>query len=423
MHYITTKRLVLFSFLLFQLSGQGQEKRLISGSVMDSKSREALSFATVALKKTMIGIVTNEQGKFDLYIPAGSEDDTLYVSYFGYKPRLIVVNSITGNIEIKLEASAVQLEEVVVRPMPPEYYIRIAMRRLKENYPKDPFQTVAYYREKILENKNLIRCDEGIFKTFYPNFQDTVKSQHQLLLLRRAENPQEVAFMSEERKKQEKKDAERKKKGDTKESNKPVIDLGSSFGGPGDVLSSSNMSKDPENCLDTTSFKSYKYSFAKSTSYNNNELMVIDFSTRGKVDHVRESGKIYIDLSTYAIVRLESKGDLVIPAVIQPILFLYGLGLRDPSFEKQIEYRQIKGKWYPANIQNNIVLKLTNRHWFRADEHSDFEIEQVFTVNETRIEKTQAIPVAKRFIANKEMQTQVYNDEGIRWEGINIIKK
>ena len=423
MHYITTKRLVLFSFLLFQLSGQGQEKRLISGSVMDSKSREALSFATVALKKTMIGIVTNEQGKFDLYIPAGSEDDTLYVSYFGYKPRLIVVNSITGNIEIKLEASAVQLEEVVVRPMPPEYYIRIAMRRLKENYPKDPFQTVAYYREKILENKNLIRCDEGIFKTFYPNFQDTVKSQHQLLLLRRAENPQEVAFMSEERKKQEKKDAERKKKGDTKESNKPVIDLGSSFGGPGDVLSSSNMSKDPENCLDTTSFKSYKYSFAKSTSYNNNELMVIDFSTRGKVDHVRESGKIYIDLSTYAIVRLESKGDLVIPAVIQPILFLYGLGLRDPSFEKQIEYRQIKGKWYPANIQNNIVLKLTNRHWFRADEHSDFEIEQVFTVNETRIEKTQAIPVAKRFIANKEMQAQVYNDEGIRWEGINIIKK
>ena len=151
--------------------------------------------------------------------------------------------------------------------------------------------------------------------------------------------------------------------------------------------------------------------------------MVIDFSTRGKVDHVRESGKIYIDLSTYAIVRLESKGDLVIPAVIQPILFLYGLGLRDPSFEKQIEYRQIKGKWYPANIQNNIVLKLTNLHWFRADEHSDFEIEQVFTVNETRIEKTQAIPVAKRFIANKEMQTQVYNDEGIRWEGINIIKK
>jgi len=75
--------------------------------------------------------------------------------------------------------------------------------------------------------------------------------------------------------------------------------------------------------LDSLQFKDYKYSFAKSSSYNSNELMVIDFETRGKVNHVRESGKIYIDLNSQAIVKIECKGDFIIPGIINPyFLFL-----------------------------------------------------------------------------------------------------
>lgn len=88
-----------------------------------------------------------------------------------------------------------------------------------------------------------------------------------------------------------------------------------------------------------------------------------------------------------------------------------------------MEFQEIKGKWYPKNIQNNITLKLTNRHWFKPDEHSDFEIEQMFTVNEISVEKIKSIPPSKRFDGNKEMKSQVYNDEALSWEGINIIKK
>lgn len=412
--------LPLACLLLSPFSGLTQSKQLISGTVLSASTKEPLSYATVALKKRMIGIITNEEGRFDLYIPEDTQDDTLVISYFGFKHALVALNSIHSSLEIKLQSSAVELQEVVVRPSPPEHYIRMAMRQVNENYPKTPFQTEAYYREKILENKNLIRCDEGIFKSYYPNFLDSVKSQHQLMLLRSAENTQEVAFMSKERKKKEEKN---KKKGKTEDKDDLMIDLGESFGGPQDILSGVNLNKEPENYLDTNSLKRYKYSFAKSTSYNNNELMVIDFSSKGKVEHVRESGKIYIDLKSYAIVKLESSGDLVIPAIIQPILFMYGLGLRDPSFEKKMEFQEIKGKWYPKNIQNNITLKLTNRHWFKPDEHSDFEIEQMFTVNEISIEKIKSIPPSKRFNGNKEMKSQVYNDEALSWEGINIIKK
>lgn len=425
----------LFSLLLVTFSF-AQEKVLVTGSVVDAVSGEALPFVTVSLKKQMIGIVTNETGRFDLFIPANLTEDTLVINYMGYKPQYYKVKSIQSPLNIRLQQSAIGLNEVIVKPQPPEFYIKLAILSIKNNYANTPFESHAYYREKVLENKNFVKCNEGIFKTFCPNYLDTVKSQHQLLLFRQEKDIHEVEFMAKERKEAEEKEqrkAERKneknrKKGkpeDAKpgEANTPAVDLASSFGGPESILSQGDITRHPSGFLDTSEFKNYKYSFAKSSSYNNNELMVIDFKSKGKVDHMRQEGRIYLDVSTYAIVKVESKGDLVIPVIIRPILFLYGIGIENPSFETVIEFQQVKARWYPKNIQYNVNINLTNKHWFKRDEHSDFVIEGVYTVNKLKVEGVSPIPVSKRFDAKKDMSKQVYNDEGLTWDGINIIKK
>ena len=295
----------------------------------------------------------------------------------------------------------------------------MAMRRLKANYPNDPFGSEAYYREKATENKKLIKCDEGFFRTYYPNYQDTVRNQHQLMLYRPAEHLSEVQFMKEEREEK----AEKEKKTGKKKEGGLEVDLVGSFGGPENILRSASLTRDPEACLDTLHLKSYNYSFAKSSTYNNKELLVIDFDTKGKVNHVREEGKIYIDLATFAIVKLESHGDIVIPVILRPIIFMYGIGIENPSYEKTLEFQQIKNKWYPKNIQYNVDIKLTNRHWFKPNEHSDFEIEGIFIANKIKIEQAPGVPYAKRFSAKKPMKDQVFNDDGLSWEGLNIIKK
>jgi hypothetical protein len=426
------KNLVIF-FCCLQTLMLAQATRVISGQVSNASNNEPLAFATVALKKQLIGILTNEEGKFDLYIPESLKSDTLLISYLGYKPKLIEISTISGPLAIKLQSSAIELKEIVIRPMPPEHYIRLAMRRLKENYAAVPFETNAYYREKVLENKNLVKCDEGIFKTYYPNYLDTVRNQDQLMLFRRAENIQQVTFMSEEKKKKEDREAARQKKkeakgkkGEEKKSEKKddiEIDLGSSFGGPQTILRSSNLARKSEGFLDSLKFKDYEYSFAKSSTYNNTEIMVIDFKTKGRVDHLRESGKVYLDMANYSIIKFESSGVFDIPAIIKPILFLYGLGIDDPLYTKHVEFQLINGRWYPKDIHYYVDLKLTRRHWFKSNEHSDFEIEQVFAVNKSKIENTTPIPQEKRFVASKDMKTQIYNDEGLSWEGLNIIKK
>jgi hypothetical protein len=416
-------RVLVLMVLLFVFSApfvNAQEKRLVSGSVTDATTGEPIPFATVSLRKQLIGIVTNEEGKFDFYIPAESGNDTLMVGFFGYKPKLTALSDINGFLAVKLNQNAMELQEVVVRPLPPQEYIRMAMRRVKVNYASEPFGTEAYYREKALENGKLLKLEEGVFRTYYPKYQDTVKNQHQLMLFRKAENISEVQFMKAER---DKKAAKEKKTGKKQEDN-IAVDMTSSFGGPENSLRTASLThKDTENCLDTLHLKKYNYAFAKSTTYNNKELIVIEFDTKGKVDHVREAGRIYIDAASFAIVKLESKGDFVIPVIIKPILFFYGIGIGDPKYEKSLEFQQIKNKWYPKDIQFNIEVKLSNKHWFKPDEHSTFEIESVFTANKTKIDQPVSIPVAKRFKSNKDMKEQVYNDEGLTWEGINIIKK
>lgn len=412
--------LCLFFLLAARLLLPGQAKRLISGLVTDIATKEPLPYVTILLKKQLIGVVTNEEGKFDLYVPADVTSDTLLVNYLGYKHFLIEIGEIKQPFNIQLEATVVQLEEIVIRPIQPENYIRMAMLRIKENYPGNPFETEAYYREKILENKKLIKCDEGIFKSYYPNYLDSVKTQHQLMLFRRADTLHKIAFMSREIKKKEQKDSLNTASGKQSES---ALDIGESFGGPSNILKTDFISKKPEAFLDSNQFKSYTYTFAKSSSYNTSELVVIDFISKGKVNFLKESGKVYIDLNSMAIVKIERQGAFIIPGIIKPILFFLSIGVKNPTYRMKSEFQSVNGKWYPKNIQNDIAVILTNNHLFRKDERSLFEIQQFFTANELRTEGVSEIPVEKRFDGDKDMQKQLYNDAGLSWDGTNIIKK
>lgn len=418
-----SKRLLTITGLLvifYPLHSQESSFKTISGHIVDSKSGEDLPFVSVSLKKQHLGLLSNDEGRFDLIVPENGVEDTLLINYLGYQHQLIALKNIATNINIKLIESAIDLKEVEIRPWAADHYVRMAMRAIPKNYPKEPFVTEAYYLEKLLENKNVIRYDEGIFKTYYPNYLDTTKRQNQLLLYNRIDNPAEIEFMAKEKKKKQEKN---KRKGkDTTHTSGVNIDLGESFGGPEAVLKSSDITKKSENFLDTTKLKSYRYEFAKSTTYNNSELMVIHFESKGKVDHTRESGKIYIDVASLAIVRIESAGTMVIPAYIKPILFLYGIGIDNPTYTSRTEYSQINGKWYPNYVQYFIEIHLINRHLFSPNEHSRFEIEQLFSVNKTKTNVNLPIPKEKRFVSTKDMKSQVHNDDNLKWEEINIIK-
>ena len=82
----------------------------VSGQVVD-QSGESLIGATVRLKGSQSGVVTDFDGNFSIDAPSNA---TLIVSYVGYKDREIAVRGRANLNQIQLESDALMLEQVVV---------------------------------------------------------------------------------------------------------------------------------------------------------------------------------------------------------------------------------------------------------------------------------------------------------------------
>ena len=87
------------------------------------------------------------------------------------------------------------------------------------------------------------------------------------------------------------------------------------------------------------------------------------------------------------------------------------------------KYRQIKDRWYPENIQLSLDITLTKKYLFKKNEQSDFGINWVFSVNKFELDNSAPIPLEKRFNSENEFETQIFNDNGLSWPEINMMKK
>jgi TonB-linked SusC/RagA family outer membrane protein len=105
-------RSVLISILsgLLCISSFGQV-RTITGTVSASDTKETLPGATVVIKGTTTGVVTDVNGKYSIQVPAGK--DTLVFSYVGYSPAEIRIQE-QPVIDVVLQLTKVSLGEIVV---------------------------------------------------------------------------------------------------------------------------------------------------------------------------------------------------------------------------------------------------------------------------------------------------------------------
>jgi TonB-dependent receptor len=98
------------------LFAQKQTNGEISGVVKDLTTKEALPYATVSIKGTVTGVVTDLEGNFRLAnLQPGNY--TLKITYVGYEPQDVIVDLAAGEkkkIKIDMNQPLVALNEVVV---------------------------------------------------------------------------------------------------------------------------------------------------------------------------------------------------------------------------------------------------------------------------------------------------------------------
>lgn len=399
----------------------GQENSFVTGNIINGEDQEPLPFASIRLKNHPIGTISNENGDFDFYIPKSKRNDTLSISFIGFNSYEVPLAHIDRKLEIVLRPSTNVLDEIILTEKDPLEYIKKALEKLPENYPQDDYQTIAYYREKFIENQAVINKEEGVFKTYYPYAKDSAKNQHQLLLYRPEEDPQQFQFMREWfEEKQEKRRKKAIKKGEEFDEEEYDSDMDIGLGGPESVIDL-DINNERDNYLNPKYFKKYEYSFGDETSLNGERLVTINFKAKRTIDHMKDSGKILINTEDFAIVSIERHGKFSIPFVVRPILFVIGLKIGNPTFSTVISYQKYKDKWYPQLFRWDAKINLTKRHTFDTNEHSDINIGQVFFINEV---DSIASPISDsyRFKEDEDMGEQVFNDLDLQWGELNIIK-
>jgi formylglycine-generating enzyme required for sulfatase activity len=111
------KSIQLIAFLLSAIlsCSLAQETILISGKVLDSKTNQPLVSANIGLKGRPYSTASDAEGNFKFLLPETSTDDTLFISYIGYKAfvdRLSNIDRI-NNVYL-LEEFSTLLDEVTI---------------------------------------------------------------------------------------------------------------------------------------------------------------------------------------------------------------------------------------------------------------------------------------------------------------------
>ena len=259
--------------------GQVDSQDLITvrGRVVDAQTRSPLIFATITVKDSNVGIVTNIDGEFTLRVSPSATD--LEISYLGYTNRSVAISSMTANNGmniIALESAPVPIREIIIRPVDPQQVVGRAINNISSNYETFPNQMTAFYRETIRKNRNYVSIGEAVVHIFKAPYNSDARFDGTRIYKGRQSS--DVARM------------------DTV--------LFKLQGGPVTVLQL-DIVKNKEAILTRESMQLYNYSLSGVIEINGKPHYIIDFVQKPYVEQPLFMGSFFIDTETYAITEVE----------------------------------------------------------------------------------------------------------------------
>ncbi|EGV42559.1 carboxypeptidase-like regulatory domain-containing protein [Bizionia argentinensis JUB59] len=129
----------------------------LTNTVLEGSSFQPIESASIYVKNTTIGTVTNADGKFLLRVPDKYQKDTLVVSSIGFKSYKIPVNEFDASFEIYLDDDVASLDEILLvaetRPKTGNDIVMRALEELPENLPDSSYLQKGFMRHKERNKK------------------------------------------------------------------------------------------------------------------------------------------------------------------------------------------------------------------------------------------------------------------------------
>jgi hypothetical protein len=378
------KNLIFILFCLIS-SGVFAQRLTISANVKDKETGEPLGFASVGVKGQPFGTISNINGEFDFHFPIDLRTDTLVISNLGYKNFFAPISSLLDNPNqtLFLEKSTIQLEEIVVSDtLTGADVLRIALSRIDQNYPSEPFLLEGFYRDIKKVGGTYISLLEAAVRIFDHNYKEP-RNQHKLREhVRLIEVRRSMGYES---------------KFTTYFDQANLLE---------DLLLENSIRYrhiDPDDEYLNTVRRE------KNTFYNDHEIYVVTSTHEGNL-------KVYVDKEDFSIVHLEF--ETTHPSM--EIQKKKNLISKFVGSRKSIGFKKYNGKMYPNFIEMN-----TKIDWFDVGTGQlkfETELFQQLLINNVNT------PVDQKIVTTEKMrnyglqyQDRPYNKSF--WDNYNVIKE
>ncbi|TRX53079.1 carboxypeptidase-like regulatory domain-containing protein [Fulvivirga sp. M361] len=378
--------IILALVIVLPLFSQAQSYFTISGALQDRETGEPLVFASIGIKDKPISTVSNSVGEFDFHIPATAKNDYLIISMLGYENFQAPVSNFIGKdtVVLRLNKAVQVLDEVVIKDsLNGGEIVRIALSRIEQNYPMQPYLMDGFYRDlKKLGGTyfSLLEAAVKIYDEDYmePRNKDRLREKVALMEVRKSLSYETHKFSR------------------YFQQNNLLEDL---------LLHNNIKYRNfPEEDAFFNGFQRLS-----NTYYNGHKVFVVSINSDSY------TLKMFIDRDTYAIIRMQYQVIYENNTLRKKV----GSVSRYISDSKVIGFKQYGDKMYLNYIkvisQFNWYDAKTNELNFETEMHQELLINKVYPNTTERIGSTRKM---KRY--GLQYQDDEYNKEF--WESYNVIK-
>ena len=384
------KRLVLILMLMVPMVVLAQQTT-VGGTVVDEKTGRPLSQVSVSVGR--ISVVTNEDGAFTLKLAEMPRSVT--VSHLGYKTKKVTLEAgKTKSMKIRLQPTVIQLREVVVRTGNPRELVDIAIKKIPDNYSRQPELLKAFYRETAMKRKHFIYVAEGV--------EDMYKTSYT-----RGIGRDRVAIIKGRR-------LLSQKQGDT---------LGLKvMGGP--VLPVQlDVVKNTELLLNQEDMDAYSYSWGTPEMINDRLQMVVLIEPLFSKEYALYHGKLYIDNERLAFTRIELSLDMSDKEKATRTMLVrkpFGVKFKPRELSCVVDYRYTDGITRISYLRNTFKF---NCDWKKRLFSTSFTATCEMAVTDSQSEGVQPIVSRNSFDSHDAYYDKVeYFMDPEYWNNYNIIE-
>jgi hypothetical protein len=380
-------------FSVYQMTDSSSFQQF-KGSILDSKTKDELNFASITVAGTTISTISNSEGKFSIKVPTEKQHSNLIISFLGYKNKVVPIADLKPEKNVLyLEPSNTMLDEVVVKVRDAKNTFLEVLQNRSKNYGDESMQMTGFYRETIRKRRNYVSLSESIVDIQKQPF--SFVSQDQVNLFKGRKNTDYTKLDTVNFKLQ---------------------------GGPYSALYL-DLIKYPNFIFTEEAFELYDFNLEEDTQINDDKVLVLAFKQKPSNENPHYFGKLFIDAKSLAVI--SASFQLNVQDKIKAGLQFTrrkpaGVEIYPTDVRYQINYRKQNDRWVFAYSRADLTFKLNwDKRFFNTIYNTTLEMAVTGWKNQDNLELQNTQKLSTNVIMSDKVSSLADPDF---WGAFNIIE-